>query len=100
MRDLIFVRMSFMIISIFVLFTTGCATSDVVKINDEYRILKQGGTMLGGNFRLASLKADALNEANDICKKQGKQLVIIDEISVPVSIGVFARYELAFKCSV
>ncbi len=98
MRDLNLVKQTFIIISIFVLFTTGCATSDVVKINDEYRILKEGGTMLVGNFRLARLKADALNEANDICKKQAKKLVIVNELSVPVSVGVFARYEIAFKC--
>jgi ATP:corrinoid adenosyltransferase len=99
MREVFFVRMSYVVISIFVLFATGCATSDVVKINDEYRILKEGGTMLSGNFRLASLKADALSEANDICNKEGKEVVILDEVSVPVQIGVFARYELTFKCS-
>ena len=81
-----------------VLMLLGCATSDIIKMNGEYRILKEGGTMLTGNFRLAGLKADALNEGNDICEKQGKSIEIIDEVSVPVQIGVFARYELTFKC--
>ncbi|QHJ12467.1 hypothetical protein FX988_02724 [Paraglaciecola mesophila] len=76
----------------------GCATSDIARVNDEYRILKEGGSMLTGTFRLASLKADALNESNDICIKQNKKVEILDEISVPVSLGVFARYELSFRC--
>jgi hypothetical protein len=77
---------------------SGCATSDLVKINDEYRILKEGGTMLLGTFRLATLKADALNEASDLCRKSDQDVRIIEELSQPVDIGVFARYELTFRC--
>jgi hypothetical protein len=84
---------------LFLLTLTGCATSDLVALDGEYRILKEGGTALAGNFRLASLKADALNEAVEVCAKYNKKVVILNEVSVPVSIGVFARYELSFKCS-
>ena len=78
---------------------TGCATSDLVTLDGEYRIFKEGGTALVGNFRLASLKADALNEAVAVCAKYNEKVVILNEVSVPVSIGVFARYELSFKCA-
>jgi len=77
---------------------TGCATSDIVQVNDEYRILKEGGSMLFGEFRLLGLKADGLKEANETCLSQKKSVSVIEEVSVPVSIGVFARYELTFKC--
>lgn len=79
---------------------TGCATSNLVVLDNEYRILKAGGTMLTGNFRLASLKADALNEAVEVCASQNAKVDILNETSIPVSVGVFARYELTFKCKI
>lgn len=86
----------FLILSLSIL---GCATSQTVKIGDEYLVLKEGGTpVLGQTFHLSDLKAQGLREANETCEKQEKMMEVVKEDQVPMSIGIFARYELRFKC--
>lgn len=84
---------------IFILITTGCASSDMVRMGDSYTILKEGGTpALGQEFRLSRLKAKALVEAQSKCSEYNSNVMILKEAETEMSIGVFARYELKFKC--
>ncbi|MGC6511887.1 MAG: hypothetical protein ACON4J_03895 [Parvibaculales bacterium] len=76
-----------------------CATSETLKVNDNYTIFKEGGTILLGKYRLSQLKPEALKEAMQLCAKQGKEINIVREDAIPMSIGVFAQYHLTFNCS-
>ncbi len=82
-----------------ILFVTACASSDIVKIGDTFKVFKEGGTpVLGQEYRLSRLKAEALKEAQEKCSENNASLVIQDEIETEMTIGVFARYELTFRC--
>lgn len=77
---------------------SGCATSETLKVNDNYTIFKEGGSILLGKYRLSQLKPDALKEAMQLCRGQAKQMKIVKEDAIPMSLGVFAQYHLTFRC--
>jgi len=80
-------------------FLMSCASnSGVVSIGDnEYFIAKQAATGFPGT---GGIKTDALKEAGEYCKSQGKSLDIIDlhENEGPFVLGVYPRVELTFNC--
>lgn len=77
---------------------SACARSETLKVNDNYTIFKEGGTILLGKYRLSQLKPEALKEAMQLCSKQGKEINIVKEDAIPMSVGVFAQYHLTFNC--
>lgn len=82
-----------------ILAITGCASSDIVKVGDTFRIFKEGGTpVLGQEYRLSRLKAEALKESQIKCDDSDSNAVIVEEIETEMTLGVFARYELTFRC--
>lgn len=81
------------------LFTlAACASSETLQVNGNYTIFKEGGSILLGKYRLSQLKPEALKEAMQLCGEQGKQMAIVKEDAIPMSIGVFAQYHLTFRC--
>lgn len=48
--------------------------------------------------RLSQLKPEALKEAMQLCRGQAKQMKIVKEDAIPMSVGVFAQYHLTFRC--
>lgn len=81
------------------LFTlAACASSETLQVNGNYTIFKEGGSILLGKYRLSQLKPEALKEAMQLCSEQGKQMAIVKEDAIPMSIGVFAQYHLTFRC--
>lgn len=77
---------------------SACASSEILKVNGNYIIFQEGGSLLSGKYRLSQIKPEALKEAMRLCSEQGKQMAIIKEDAIPMSIGVFGQYHLTFKC--
>lgn len=87
-----------LVVAVSVLALSACASSEILKVNGNYIIFQEGGTLLSGKYRLSQIKPEALKEAMQLCSKQGKQMAIVKEDAIPMSIGVFAQYHLTFKC--
>ena len=87
-----------LIIALSLLILGACASSETLQVNGDYTIFKEGGSMLLGKYRLSQLKPEALKEAMKLCSEQGKQMAIVKEDAIPMSIGVFAQYHLTFRC--
>jgi hypothetical protein len=85
------------VVSLALLF--GCASNPGVAPlgNDTYIVTRQAATGFSG---LASLKADALSEADAYCASQHKTMVVIStsESQPPYIFGNFPRSEVQFRC--
>lgn len=87
----------------FLLFTlatiSGCAAnSGVVQMgSNTYMVSRQAATGFTG---MGTLKAEAMKEAFDQCKKTGKAVEIIETIDAkpPYILGNFPKTEIRFKC--
>lgn len=87
-----------LIFLVYLLLMSCASNSGVVSIgDDEYFIAKQASTGLPGT---GGIKTDALKEAGEFCKAQGKSLDIIDldENEGPFVLGKYPRVELTFNC--
>ena len=77
----------------------GCASnSGVVPIGkDTYMVSRQAATGFSGS---GTLKAEALQEANQFCASQGKKLQVVstNEASPPYIFGNFPKAEVQFMC--
>jgi hypothetical protein len=77
----------------------GCASHTGVTPNgrDGYLIAKQAATGFPG---LGNLKAEAMSEANDYCRSQGRdfQIVSAKETQPPYVMGNYPRTEIEFRC--
>jgi hypothetical protein len=64
----------------------------------NYQIAKQAATGFPG---LGNLKAEALEEGNEYCTKQGREFVLIrtSETQPPYLLGNYPRAEIEFRCS-
>ena len=87
-----------LVVAVSALALSACASSEILKVNGNYIIFQEGGSLLSGKYRLSQIKPEALKEAMQLCREQGKQMAIIKEDAIPMSIGVFAQYHLTFKC--
>ncbi len=78
---------------------TGCAVnSGVIQMgNNTYMVSRQAAT---GFYGMGTLKADAMREAYDVCKKQGKVVEVIEVIDAkpPYIFTNFPRTEVRFRC--
>ena len=78
---------------------SGCASnSGVVPIGpDTFMVSRQAATGFSG---LGTLKADAFQEANQYCIRQGKSIRVVNtsESSPPYVLGNFPRAEVQFMC--
>ena len=81
------------------LIVTGCAlNSGVVPIGQEtFMVSRQAATGFSG---LGTLKAEAIQEANQYCIKQNKNIRVVNTIesSPPYVLGNFPRAEVQFVC--
>ena len=81
------------------LIVTGCAlNSGVVPIGPEtFMVSRQAATGFSG---LGTLKAEAIQEANQYCIKQNKYIRVVNtsESSPPYVLGNFPRAEVQFMC--
>ena len=77
----------------------GCASnSGVVPIGDDtLMVSRQAATGFSG---LGTLKADALQEANNYCLSQNKELHVISatEAEPPFILGNFPKADVQFRC--
>ena len=82
-----------------ILLLTGCASnSGVVPMGpDKFMVSRQAATGFSG---AASLKAEALHEANQHCTSQRKDLLVenTNEAQPPFILGNYPRAEIQFKC--
>lgn len=82
-----------------VLLLAGCASnSGVVPMgSDTFMLSRQAATGFSG---AASLKAEALQEANQHCQAQKKELLVVstNEAQPPFILGNYPRAEVQFKC--
>lgn len=80
-------------------FVTGCASnSGVVPIGPAtFMVSRQAATGFSGS---GTLKADALQEANQYCLSQDKKLQVVNtaEAQPPYIFGNFPKAEVQFKC--
>lgn len=77
----------------------GCAAnSGVVPMGDErYMVSRQAATGFSGS---GTLKADALKEANEYCKRENKSLLVgkITEAKPPYILGNYPKADIEFSC--
>ena len=82
-----------------ILVLAGCASnSGVVPMGpDTYMVSRQAPTGFSG---AGSLKAEALQEANQHCVSQRKELLVVNtnEAQPPFILGNYPRAEVQFKC--
>ena len=82
-----------------VILLTGCASnSGVVPIGpDTFMVSRQAATGLSGS---GTLKAEALQEANQYCLSQKKKLLVVNtaEAQPPYVFGNFPKAEVQFMC--
>lgn len=75
----------------------GCASSSIVPEGpDSYMIYRQAGTGFSGT---APLKVEAIREADEYCRKAGKQFIVTRTSEIPG--GAFGKYpgvEVGFMC--
>ena len=91
--------MKFWILFILSLSLIGCASnSGVIPIGKEtYMVSRQAATGFSGS---GTLKAEAFSEARDFCKKQNKNLQVVNtnEAQPPFVFGNFPKAEVQFMC--
>lgn len=82
-----------------ILLLTGCAAnSGIVPMgNNTYMVSRQAPTGFHG---MGTLKADAMREAYEQCRKSDKQLEVIETVDAkpPYLFGNFPKIEIRFKC--
>ena len=82
-----------------VIAVAGCAAnSGVVSMgSDNYFVSRQGATGFSG---ASTLKAEALQEANQYCQMQKKTLEVVNmtEAQPPFVLGNYPKAEVQFKC--
>lgn len=88
-----------LIVLVYLLFVVSCASNsghDPIGEN-EYFIEKQAATGFAGT---EGIKADALKQAGEYCKSQGKSfdMIELDENEGPYVSGKYPRVELYFTC--
>lgn len=87
------------IIPVALLLLAGCASnSGIIPIGtDTYMVTRQAATGFGGS---GTLKAEAFQEANVHCAKQGKVLEVVStqEARPPFVFGNYPKAEVQFKC--
>lgn len=78
---------------------SGCAAnSGIVQMgSNTYMVSRQAATGFTG---MGTLKAEAMKEAFDQCKKSGKSVEVIETIDAkpPYILGNFPKTEIRFKC--
>lgn len=81
------------------LLVTGCASNPGVAPlgPDSYVVSRQAATAFSG---LGSLRAKALREADEFCKKQGRALRVVHtkDSEPPYIFGNYPRTEVEFMC--
>ena len=91
--------MKIVILLIFSLSLIGCASnSGVIPIGEEtYMVSRQAATGFSGS---GTLKAEAFSEAREFCKKQKKNLQVVNtnEAQPPFVFGNFPKAEVQFMC--
>jgi hypothetical protein len=92
------------IVSIICMTTTfglaGCASQTGVVPNGQggYLIAKQAATGFPG---LGNLKAEAMTEADQYCRSQGRAFLLVSakETQPPYVMGNYPRTEIEFRCA-
>jgi hypothetical protein len=76
---------------------TGCASTGVIKMGENYYMLgkKDGAPGLGISL---SNKAAVYSEANEFCARQSLEVQVIREVVLPARPAQLGSTEIQFKC--
>lgn len=76
---------------------TGCASTGVIKMGENYYMLgkKDGAPGLGISL---SNKAAVYSEANEFCVRQSLEVQVIREVVLPARPAQLGSTEIQFKC--
>ncbi|MHC6186174.1 hypothetical protein ACYU0V_08560 [Acinetobacter sp. X9] len=87
------------LITVYSFLIVGCAAnSGIVPMgNNTYMVSRQAATGFSG---MGTLKADAMKEAYQECKKTNKSVSVLETIDTkpPYIFGNFPKTEIRFKC--
>lgn len=91
--------MKYLLAAVAIFLLAGCASQTGVTPNGRggYLIAKQAATGFPG---LGNLKAEAMTEADEHCRKQGREFQIVSakETQPPYVMGNYPRAEIEFQC--
>ena len=82
--------------AVLVIALSGCVSTGIQQIDDDgtYMYSKQDWMAYSGG----GVKLEMLKEARAFCQKQGKKMVLSEQVTQDYAIGQSASAEIQFKC--